>query len=190
MTEKMKKIIAIATTLIALLILVSSCQDRKTYADYLNDESRAIDLFISKHNLNILETFPEDGQFGEKDFYKDPATGVYFHIIEVGDTTQNLQWKEEVYIRFSGLEYFMTEDTTKYSNFTSVLPEEIVFIGPVNSNNKSSYSNPGWVVPLSYVGHNGKVKMIIPFDMGSSYDRSQYQPSYYDLVKYNFESHY
>jgi len=190
MTEKMKKIIAIATTLITLLLLVSSCQDRKTYADYLKDESRAIDLFISKHNLNILDEFPEDGKFGDNDFYKDKNTGVYFNVIHEGDTTQNLQWKEEVYVRFSGLEYFMTDDTTKYSNFKSVFPEEIVFIGPVNSNNKSSYSNPGWVVPLSYVGHNGKVKMIVPFDVGSSYDRSQYQPSYYELVTYKFESRY
>ncbi|NLY25257.1 MAG: DUF4827 domain-containing protein [Bacteroidales bacterium] len=186
----MKKIIAIATTLFALLILASSCQDRKTYADYLKDESRAIDLFISKHNLTILDEFPEDGQFGDNDFYKDKNSGVYFNIIEVGDTTLNLQWKEEVYVRFSGLEYFMTGDTTRYSNMNSVFPEEIVFIGPVNSNTKGSYSTPGWIVPLGYVGHNGKVKMIVPFDMGSSYDKSQYQPTYYDRVLYKFESRY
>ncbi len=190
MTSKMKKIIAIITTLTALLILASSCQDRKTYADYLKDESRAIDLFISKHNLTILDQFPEDGEFGDNDFYKDKNTGVYFNIIDVGDTTQNLQWKEEVYLRFRGLQYFMTEDTTTYSNFKSVFPEEIVFVGPVNSTTKANYSTPGWVVPLTYVGHNGKVKMIIPFDMGSSYDKSQYQPTYYDLVLYKFDSRY
>ena len=186
----MKKIIALITTLTALLMLASSCQDRKTYVDYLKDESRAIDLFISKHNLNILDAFPEDGQFGDNDFYKDENTGVYFNIIDVGDTTQNLRWKEEVYVRFRGLQYIMTDDTTTYTNFKSVFPEEIVFVGPVNSTTKANYSTPGWVVPLAYVGHNGKAKMIIPFDMGSSYDKSQYQPTYYDLVLYKFESHY
>lgn len=190
MTEKMKKIIALVTTVTLLLILASSCNDTKTYAEYLKDESKAIDLFISKHNINILKEFPEDGHFEDNDFYKDKNTGVYFNIIDVGDTTQNLEWKEEVYVRYSGLQYFMTEDTTQYSNVKSVFPEEIAFIGPVNSTTQSSYSTPGWVVPLTYVGHNGKVKIIVPFNMGSSYDKSVYQPTYYDLVMYKFESHY
>jgi len=185
----MKKIRAITIIFSVLMMLATSCQDRKTYADYLDDESKAIDLFIAKNNLHILEEFPSDGVFQENDFYKDKNTGVYFHIINLGDTTRNLEWKEPVYVRFRGLEYFMTEDTTKYSNFSG-FPEEIEFIGPVNANTKSSYATPGWVVPLAYVGHTGKVKMIIPFDMGSAYDKSQYQPTYYDYIEFRFDKSY
>lgn len=186
----MKKIVITVSTLIGLLMIISSCNNRKTYAEYLDDESKAIDLFLSQRNLNVLNEFPEDGMFNDNEFYKDPATGVYLQIVSLGDTSRNLEWKEEVYVRFSGLEYFMTGDTTRYSNTKSVFPEEIIFVGPVNSSNKGNYSTPGWVVPLSYVGHNGKVRLIVPFDMGSSYDKSQYQPTYYDLVNYRFQSHH
>ncbi|NLB56703.1 MAG: DUF4827 domain-containing protein, partial [Lentisphaerae bacterium] len=60
----------------------------------------------------------------------------------------------------------------------------------VTTSTKSYYDTLGWAVPLIYVGHTGKVKMIIPFDMGSSYDQSQYEPTYYDMVQYRFENQY
>ncbi len=186
----MKHVYLIVFILSGFLFLTVSCKDRMTYADYLKAEEKAIDLFIESNGLTILKDFPSAGTFKENEFYKDPATGVYFHIIEYGDTIQKLQWKEEVYVRFSGLRYFNTEDTTQYSNFKSIYPEEIVFIGPVNSSTKGNYATPGWVVPLSYVGHNGRVKMIVPFNMGSSYDQSRYEPTYYELVQYSFGNHY
>ena len=157
------------------------------YADYLKDEAKAIDLFILKNNLTILSTFPKSGIFKEKEFYKDP-TGVYYHIISYGDTTTKLQMMEPVYIRFKGLNYFMIEGGSDLSNFSNVLPEEMLYMGPVNASTMSSYSNPGWAVPLKHVGHNGKVKLIIPFEMGSQSDQSNYQPSYYDFLTYRFES--
>ncbi|ULB35603.1 MULTISPECIES: DUF4827 family protein [Proteiniphilum] len=189
----MKKINIIPFLLIGLLILIISCNDRKSYADYLKDESRAINLFIAKNNFAILDKFPENGNFEEKEFYKDPNTGVYFNIISYGDTTDSkqwrVQWREKVFIRFKGLQYFMSNDTIRYSNSQSTFPEELEFLGPVTSSNKNSYGTPAWAVPLLYIGHNGKVKMIVPFEVGSSYDRSQYQPTYYDEVSYRFENH-
>lgn len=181
----MNKILPIITALLGSLLFLSSCKDRKTYADYLKDERKAIDLFVAQNQLNILNQYPSNGKFGEKDFFKDPETGVYFQVINYGDTTRNLELRQKVYIRYSGLHFFMTDDTTKYSRVD--FPESIDFLGPVNNSNKSSYSNPGWVVPLRFVGHNGKVRMIIPFVMGSATDRTQYQPTYYDQIYYRFE---
>jgi len=186
----MKHLHFMVIILSGFLFLTVSCSDTITYADYLKREEKAIDLFIKTKNLVILKDFPADGTFNENEFYKDQATGVYFHIINYGDTTQKLQWKERVYVRFSGLSYFNTIDTTRYSNLNSPYPEEIVYIGPVNSSTKGNYATPGWVVPLSYVGHKGKVKMIVPFNMGSSYDQSVYEPTYYEMVQYRFENQY
>ncbi|MBZ4651898.1 MAG: hypothetical protein JG761_698 [Proteiniphilum sp.] len=184
----MNKTDLIITALLGVLLIFPSCENQKTYADYLNDEAKAIELFIAQQQLTILDKYPTDGKFGEKEFYKDPNTEVYYHVISYGDTTERLSSGETVYIRFSGLHYFMSNDTTRYANL--VYPEEIKYFGPVNSYTKSYYSTPGWMVPLEHVGHNGEVKMIIPFNMGSSYDRSQYQPSYYDWVQYRFENRY
>ncbi|HAR39605.1 MAG TPA: hypothetical protein DCS09_14130, partial [Porphyromonadaceae bacterium] len=125
----MKHLHFIVIILGGLLFLTVSCKDTMTYADYLKAEEKAIDLFIESNNLTILKSFPADRVFEENEFYKDPTTGVYLNIISYGDTTRNLQWKEEVYVRFSGLHYFNTDDTTRYTNFYST-PEEIVYIGP------------------------------------------------------------
>ncbi|HCC86294.1 MAG TPA: hypothetical protein DEQ06_06900 [Porphyromonadaceae bacterium] len=184
----MNKTDLIITALLGMLLIFPSCENQKTYADYLNDEAKAIELFIAQQQLTILDEYPTDGKFREKEFYKDPSTEVYYHVISYGDTTEKLSLGEKVYIRFSGLHYFMSNDTTRYANL--VYPSEIKYFGPVNSYTKSYYSNPGWMLPLEHVGHNGEVKMIIPFNMGSSYDRSQYQPSYYDWVEYRFENRY
>ncbi|SFL26031.1 DUF4827 domain-containing protein [Proteiniphilum acetatigenes] len=186
----MKLFHSIVLTLVSLVILTTSCNNRKTYADYLKDEKKAIDLLISKSNFEILREFPVDSVFGENEFYKDPNTGVYFNIIDLGDTTYRPQWREKIYIRFKGLHYFATDDTTRYSNYQSTFPEVLEYFGPVNSTTLSAYSSStaGWAVPLSYVGHRGKVKLIVPFEMGSSYDQSSYQPTYYEQVEYRFEN--
>lgn len=183
----MKQFTSICLSLIGLLVLASSCNNRKTYADYLKDEKRAIDLFISKNDLVILKNFPSDGVFGDKEFYKDPATGVYYSIIEPGDTTRP-KMREKVYIRFKGLQYLKSSDTIRYSNYHTVYPEELEYFGPVNNMTRSYYSTPGWAVPLTHVGHKGKVKMIVPFEVGLPADQSQFEPTYYDQLEYRFEN--
>ena len=187
----MKKIYYIVILLTAFLIFASSCKDQMTYSDRLKAEEQAIDRFILKNELSILEKYPSDGIFDENEFYKDPETGVYYNIISYGDTTKALFIGEKIYVRFSGLKYFLTDDSTTYSNMNpSIYPyaQEIEFIGPVTSATKSLYEYPGWVVPLTKVGHNGAVKLIVPFSMGSSNERSQFQPTYYDRVQYRIES--
>jgi len=186
----MKLFNSIVLILVSLLTLTTSCNNKKTYADYLKDEKKAIDLFIAKNNLEILKDFPANGKFNSNDFYKDPYTGVYFNIIEYGDTAIKPLWREEIYIRFKGLHYFATDDTIRYTNYQSTYPEKLEYYGPVNSTTASAYSslNTGWAVPLSFIGHRGKVKLIVPFESGSSYDQSQYTPTYYEQVEYRFEN--
>lgn len=185
----MKLFKPVVLSLIGLLLLVSSCNKGKTYADRLKDERKAIDLFIAKNDLNILSEFPKDGKFASKnDFYKDPYTGVYFNIMELGEPVE-LSIRDEVYIRFKEVIYLKDNDTIKYNNqeyFTET------FYGPVNSSTRDAYTIPGWMVPLSYnVKHTGKARLIIPFDMGSTYDRGTgYQPTFYDDVVYRFEYGY
>ncbi len=187
----MKISCTISISLITIcLILFASCKDKKTYVDHLKDEARAIELFIAKNNIDVLEKLPENGIFKSNQFYKDPATGVYYNIVDYGAKELKASLGEEIYIRFKGLIYFMTSDTSTYSNLDpslSPFPQTQVYRGAVNSSTKSHYSTPGWIVPVPSIGHKAVVKMIVPFEMGSSYDQSQFQPTYYDHVEYRFE---
>lgn len=185
----MKKSFYIILSLVFIAALSSSCNKRKTYADLLKEENRAIDKFIAKNKLTILDAFPKNGAFKEHEFYRDPATGVYFNIIQVGDTINTEKAKEgsEVHVRFKGLKYFSKNDSIEYNNYDPIMspwPETFVYRGLVTIANRSLYATPGWAVPLQYVGRKGKVKLIVPFNMGSSTDQQGYTPTYYDSLEY------
>ena len=177
-----------------LALVSTSCNKRRTYAEILKDETRAIEKFIQENKLVVLDEFPASLIFRTNEFYRDPATGVYFNIIEPGDTASKVKEGEEVYVRFIGLRYFTSSnDTTEYSNLDPIrspFPESLTYRGPVTVMNRSLYSGttPGWAVPLTYVGHAGRVKMIIPFNMGSQSDQQSYSTTYYDNIQYRFES--
>ncbi|MDR0333857.1 MAG: DUF4827 domain-containing protein [Dysgonamonadaceae bacterium] len=185
----MKKISYIIFALIGLLMITASCNRQKTYAEYLRDESRAIDRFISQNNFVILREFPRDTVFGENEFFRDPATGVFYNIVSRGDIDNKIEIGRALFVRFRGLHYFMTNDTTLYSNDNSPMPIEMVFRGPVTMQNRALYESaiPAFVVPLQHVGHRGRVRMIVPFNMGSAYDRQVFQASFYDEIDYRFE---
>src|SRR5690554_2802813 len=105
----MNKTYILIITIFTIIISAVSCKDQKTYADYLKEETKAIDEFIVKNNLNILSKFPSNGVFGDKDFYKDPESKVYYNIVEYGDTTDIIFLGEKVFVRFMGLKYFMVD---------------------------------------------------------------------------------
>ena len=169
----------------------SSCNKRQTYADLLKEENKAIDKFIAKNKLIILNEFPKDGIFKEKEFFRDPATGVYYNIVNVGDTitTKKANIGNEIHVRFKGLKYFSKNDSLEYNNndpIRSPFPESFIYRGPVTMINRQLYANTtaAWAVPLQHVGRNGRVKMIVPFNMGSQNDQRSYTPTYYDSVHF------
>ncbi|MDR1743667.1 MAG: DUF4827 domain-containing protein [Dysgonamonadaceae bacterium] len=202
-----KKISLLMLSIVSLTVLNSSCNKTKTYAEYLAEEKDAIKELLKDSDFVVLNRFPTDGKFKANEFFKDDDSGVYFNIIDRGDVTLDSDGNldaasavaigEEVYVRYSGLIYFKN-DTTKYSNMLVSFPEEFKYYGTATTLNMSTYysstygnaTTPGWTIPLKYVGHNGQVKMIIPFNFGDAdYAQAYYEPAYYNLVKYRLSKH-
>ena len=55
------------------------------------------------------------------------------------------------------------------------------------SDSKYYYVSEGLQAPLKYVGHHGRVKLIVPFDKGTYQDQGYYYPVYYEVLEYLFE---
>lgn len=185
----MKKIHILLFGMLILPLLWASCNKTPTYMDRLKDESKAINRFISRNNLVILDEYPSNGVFRENEFYRDPYSGVYYNIIDPGNSNIKVEQGSEINIRYKGLTYFMTDDTTKYTNdnpVTSPWPQTITFQGQLNSVTRSYYTSsvPGLIAPAQHLGEGGKAKLIVPFNMGSQYDRTNYQPTYYEEIRY------
>lgn len=175
----MNKIIYSILLIVAVSILAASCNKTPTYAQRLDDEKRAIELFMSQKGYVVLDKYPANKVFKANEFFKDPVTGVFYNVIDSGGSKAFIGG--EIYIRFRGLQYFSTTDTSTYSNMNAVLPETLVF------GNSSTYLSTAWVVPLLNVGHLGRVKMVVPFNYGLNEDQSAYRPAYYDEIVYRME---
>ena len=88
---------------------------------------------------------------------------------------------DEFYVRFKGLKYLSSSDTSTYSNIHSLQPEVLIY------GNSATYSSVGWVAPLKNVGDRAKVKLIVPFKMGLPNDNQAYKTAYYEELNYRFE---
>lgn len=186
----MKKNIIIIVLSIVAIGVFSSCNKDRTYAQSLSDERKAIEHFIEKNNIKVLKEYPKDSVFKANEFYFDTKNGVYYNVIDSGNGRRIMQG-EEFYIRFKGLKYIASSDTSTYSNIPSPSNPEILKYGDA-----STYTSVGWVAPLKNVGDRAKVKLIIPFNMGLPQDqlimgvskgKEAYKTAYYEELEYRFE---
>lgn len=171
--------------LIALLGLFSayfSCDNTETYAEKLKKQDKAIDRFIKSEGITVLDEYPSDSVFAEKEFVKLPS-GIYMNVIDSGNGTRAKKG-QSVYVRFRDLIYFSTSDTIKYSNMRPGLqPSTIEY--------QQNYANidacEGFGIPLESVGDGAKVKLIIPGKFGLQADQQNITPVYYGFLKYQFD---
>lgn len=180
---------------------ISSCNNVPSYADLKREEKKAIDKLIAEEGFEILKKYPADGVFGEKQFVV-LDNGVYLNVVDSGNGRRAVEGRTTILMRCSVRLIFKT-DTAAYSNFSNIdIPVEFMYGYASNtiSEQAASYSDvwlylsTGVESILKYVGENSVVKLIVPFDYGSSYQStglngssSRYgAPLYYDKVRFAF----
>lgn len=71
----------------AFLLAFSSCKDSKSYAELLNEETKAVNAFLA--DQNVILDIPADSIFEygpDAPFYRiDPDGNVFMQVIEPGD---------------------------------------------------------------------------------------------------------
>lgn len=212
----MKRINYLLFALLGLTMFFASCNRPMTYAERLRAEERAIEQFIAENNFTILREFPRDTIFRPNEFFRDPATGVLFSIVRRGflfnadgemfDITidaegnrvynfltegqlDTIQHGREFFVRFRGLNNFMLENDTILHSNDGFDPIIMTYRGPVNRQTRHLYEGgvPGLIVPLRFIGHGGRVRMIIPFHWGTALDRQHFQATFIGEVDFRFE---
>ncbi len=179
--------------------LMGSCSKTKSYTDMLNDEKKAISRLIDSLDIEVLKDFPDDSIFAENQFVK-LDNGVYMNIIDRGEGRATL-YSTKVMYRCEA--YYFLNNFQKClgnygpnSNGTVPYPangaQTVPFIyGEGTTSNQSDpkyyYVSEGIQTPLQYVGHHGRVKLIVPFDKGNYYDQGEGYPVYYEVLEYLFE---
>jgi hypothetical protein len=90
----------------------------------------------------------------------------------------------EVCVRFDSI--FYLKDTTKIAWSDTYLLHPYTFTYGLSNTYTSAYSPVciGWVIPLLYIGENGKVDLIIPSSIGSYSDSNSFIPLVYKGLRY------
>lgn len=178
-----------------LCITAMSCSKSETYADKVKDERKNINRLLSSKGIDVITTYPSDGVFAENQYFRDPSTGVYFHVIDSGNGNRASESDmASVYFRFWDTATLPIDKSTIESTNDNALGLQPVSFTYGNTNSYMIqtnsdyygyvYMSPGVTVPLKYVGEGAIVSLIVPFTQGSGYQNLAYQAIYYGRLKY------
>jgi len=148
-----------------LVVSIASCSKRKTYADYLKEERKAISSYIAAKNIHVQHSKPEGDEKWEtndgKEIYWQTASGLYYHQIELGDGSIAPVTGWTAYVHYTGttlsgiVEYNHTNNQTDPASF---------LISP-NPNGKQF--GVGFQEAVKYLRTGGHCKIIVPFNLGN-----------------------
>lgn len=186
--NKMNKITKYLYSIIfSLLAMVNvACDDGKSYADLLADETKAVNNFLA--DQIVIKDIPTDSVFetGENaPYYKMDSEGtVYMQVLKAGTPENKAQDNQLIYFRFMryNLNYYTNgvlptgegnADDMEYS------PTSFRF-GNYTLTSSSQYGS-GIQLPLYYLGIDCEVNIVIKSQYGFSDEISNVIPYLYNI---------
>ena len=157
----MKKLIGCLLAICSLAIMFSSCDDTESYADKLKKEKKYIKNFIAENDIEIIDTYPTNGDFEDNQFFYDKTAGIYIQVVDTGNgvRAKGSGTLSMVNVRYSGAR--MLPDTLESTNNGNNAGDNpIIFIyGQPNTYIESTaytqeyyFLSPALAAPLKYVG--------------------------------------
>ena len=186
------KIMQLKNSVILLILAVmgvvsTSCNDNKSYAEYMEDERKAVNAFLA--DQRVINEIPKDSVFetGEDaPFYKmTPDGDVFMQVISEGDRINNkAKENQEIYFRFMRASILNWASNPKLyyegnSEDMSFVPMSFRY----NNFNLESTSQFGYGIhiPLGYLGIDCEVKLLIRSQYGLTNEISKVTPYVYKL---------
>ena len=173
-------------SLVAALFM-SSCSDNESYADLLNKERHAANAYLA--NCRVINEIPKDTVFEEgKDapYYRlDPEGNVYMQVIKASDRkTDKAKDSERIYFRYMryDLYYWYTyHEMIGDGNENEMNLSPTYFLYGNYSLTTSSQWGYGIQMPLSYLGVDSEVNLIIKSQYGWASEISNVTPFLYHV---------
>lgn len=190
----MKNFIAGIVALISFTVVFSACKG-ETYIEKLQNEEKAIGRFLDENKIKVLSEFPENAVFAENEYYLDKTTGVYIHVLDKGtDEKPSKQRRTEVFLRYDTVFNLQTGAIESHPNWKSEVPMSFKFGVTSTYYNSQSNGIPSYyllsqacVVPLeNNLGNKAAVKIIVPFQNGSTAQQSAYKTLLFSRLEYHF----
>jgi hypothetical protein len=161
-------------------LLASSCSSTKTYAELLDDESALIKAYIKRNNITVVSTFPTDTPWVKngKEVYVHTSSGLYFHMVNQGDTSSmdTAVTRDVIVPRFKQYTLDVVADTI--SNWNTIdYPYAADFIYQDYTESCTAFHEA-----VYYMKRNDtEAKLIVPSKIGFNTNLMSVTPMFYDL---------
>lgn len=183
---KPSHLFTIVAAAIAVMFTASSCKDSKSYAELLNDETKAINIFLADNV--VLIDIPADSvlQYGEDaPFYRiDEDGNVFLQVIDPGEDSR-VPDDAQVFFRFTRYNLYNYASTGELGDGTGNATDVTVGSASFRFNNFTLSSSSQWgsgiQLPLNFVGYNSHVRVVIKSQYGIANEISQVIPFLYDI---------
>lgn len=193
-------------------IVITSCENDETYADMKDKERSAINEFIQKKGIKVIDeaTFLANDSttdLAKNEYVLFSGTGVYMQIVNKG-VGPKIEKGDQVTVLCRFSEYNIMNDALQLTNnsmFWSAIVDKMTvtntsgtFTGIFDSNSSvmvRAYNTTevpaGWLVPFTYIkigrpatddDQAAKVRLIVPHSQGQAYARQNVYPCYYELT--------
>ena len=203
----MKKFVLIFVAIVAVL---TSCNDYETYGDKKEKERNAISKFISDYNIIVIDEdqFVRQGYVTDtarNEFVKLNKSGVYMQIARPG-CGEKLKDGETANICCRFREFNIEGDTATLRNNTDIYAARVDVMRVTNTSGTFSGSftqgvmisvygtasvPAGWLVPFSYIkvgraktltDEKAKVRLIVPHSQGHTIAAQDVLPFFYEIT--------
>ena len=185
----MSKFLKIAFLSFLAIVSITSCSKRKTYADYLREERKAISNFIRANNIDVQYSKPTEWVTDDgREIYFRNSSGLYYHQIEQGAGPVAPTLGSTVLVRYIGKTLFGTVMFDRTGGISSD-PHSFVLIS--NPNPNRNIFGIGFQEAVTYMRAGGHCKVIIPFTIGNGTnitvngtlfsDAANYIPMFYEI---------
>ena len=206
----MKKLGILLMMVFGLGLAFQSCNNGKTYAEMKEEEREAIQRFIEKNEIKVID----EDQFAEQDSMTNVAaneyvlfeeSGVYMQVVERGNGELLEDGRHELLVRYveERIVEDGTADTLSLNTVPNMYPYPDEFIltkdknslsasfstsGAMSEAHSSAYVPSGWLLPLNYlkvgreISGRSKIKLILPHSQGTATASGQVFPCYYEIT--------
>jgi hypothetical protein len=206
----MKKLGILLMMVFGLGLAFQSCNNGKTYAEMKEEEREAIQRFIEKNEIKVID----EDQFAEQDSMTNVAaneyvlfdeSGVYMQVVERGKGELLEDGRHEFLVRYveERIVEDGTADTLSLNTIANMYPYPDEFIltkdkntmsasfstsGAMSEAHSSAYVPSGWLLPLNYlkvgreISGRSKIKLILPHSQGTATASGQVFPCYYEIT--------
>lgn len=190
----MNKLAQLLFVFLASVVLLSSCDDSKSYADLLKEEDKAVKAFLA--DKIVYNEIPADSVFItlqdvnndtlQVPYYRlDTDGNVYMQVLETGDMNNRFEKGNEVAIRFLryDLKALMNGDNPTPDGNSNPADYVTIRFGETTLPSTTQYGS-GLQYPMYFLGNECHVNLLIRAKAGFTSEMAAVMPFLYD-VKYN-----